>query len=165
MTITVNQNSYITVAEAGNYWTARNNTTWNSASNAEKEKALIEATQYLDGAYEFIGYHKMDETLYPLAWPRDAVDVQRGNFKGVHIDNDTVPQAIKDAQAELALEALSARLDPVLDRGGHIKKTKVDVIEVEYMDWAVSNKTYNFVTKILKPYIKGGGTSKPLVRA
>lgn len=165
MAITVGTDTYITVAQADSYWSARNNSTWSAASTAEKEKALLEATQFLDGSYNFIGEHRADETTYPLAWPRYGVEVQTGNFAGVFIDSDTVPQQIKDAQAELALEALSARLDPVQDRGGHIKNVKVDVIEVEYFDWAPSSKTFKFVTKILRPFLEGGPGNLKLVRA
>lgn len=156
MTLIVGTNSYITIAEADAYWSDRNNSVWSAGTTASKEKALIEATQYIDNTYDFIGYHgTLNLDTQPLAWPRDAVIIQSGPFKGVDVLNDVVPQAIKDAQAELALEALSARLDPVLDRGGDIKSVKVDVIEVEYMDWAVSSKTFNFVRKLLRPFTRG----------
>ena len=164
MTLTVGTNSYVSVNDADAYWLARNNSTWSDATTAQKEKALIEATQYLDGSYEFIGLHRGDETEYPLAWPRTSVEVDSGNFAGVFIDSDTVPQQIKDSQCELALEAISTRIEPSQDRGGAIKSVKVDVIEVEYFDWAISGKTFNFVNKILKPFIKSGKNNISLKR-
>lgn len=166
MTLTVNTNSYISVADADAYWSARNNSTWSAGTTAAKEKALIEATQYIDSTYDFIGYHAtLDLDTQPLAWPRDGVVISSGPFRGVDIDSNVVPQAVKDAQAELALEALSARLEPVKDRGGMIKKTKVDVLEVEYFDWAPSAKTFVFISKLLKPFTKGGPNNINLVRA
>lgn len=166
MTLTVGTNSYITVAQADSYWSARNNSTWAGATTADKEKALIEATQYIDNSFSFIGVHgTLDLDTQPLAWPRDGVVIRSGTFKYVDIENDVVPQAVKDAQAELALEALSARLDPVQDRGGAVKKTKVDVIEVEYFDWAPSAKTFKFVTKLLRPYLESGPGNMKLTRA
>lgn len=166
MTLIVGTNSYITVAEADVYWSARNNSVWSAGAAEAKEKALIEATQYIDGTYDFIGFHKtLDLDTQPLAWPRDGVVIYSGAFRGVHIDTGVVPQAVKDAQAELALEALSARLDPAEDRGGAIKSTKVDVIEVEYFDWASSGKTFTFVSKILKPFLKSGANNIKLMRS
>lgn len=161
MTVTVGTDVYLSVADTDAYWSARNNSTWQSADNADKEKALIEATQYIDGAYSFIGTQKIDNVL---AWPRFDVYITKGNFAGQSYDSDTIPPQIKNACAELALEALAARLSPVKDRGGMIKREKVDVIEVEYLDWAPTGKTFNFVSMLIKPLTKGSKSMKGLVR-
>jgi hypothetical protein len=161
MAFAVGVNSYVTVAESDTYWSDRNNTAW-AGTDAQKQAALIEATQYMDGAYTFIGTQKPD---YPLCWPRFDVEINAGNFKGIWYDAETIPQSIKDACCELALEALSARLDPVLDRGGMIKREKVDVIEVEYSDFAPSGRTFTFVGKLLKPFLDGGSGQRRLVRS
>lgn len=162
MTIVVGTNTYLSVADADTYWSARNDSTWSSADNADKEKALIEATQYIDGAYSFIGTQIITNVL---VWPRYDAWIQKGNFAGVYYDHLTIPPQVKNACAELALEALSARLIAVVERGGMIKREKVDVIEVEYMDWAPSGKTYSFVSLLLKPLTKSSGTMKGLVRS
>lgn len=161
MTLTVGTNSYISIANADIYWSARNDSVWSAASDAEKEKALIEATQYIDGNYEFIGEYITSNTL---AWPRNFVYVTHGNFAGKTIDSNTIPQAVKDACCELALEALSARLMAIKDRGGAVKREKVDVVEVEYSDFAPSGKTYNFATSLLKPLLVSAPNMKRLVR-
>lgn len=163
MAITVGTDSYLSVADADTYWSNRNNAVWAAADTADKEKALREATQYLDSSYGFIG---TQITTNVLAWPRYDVEVVRGNFAGITYNSTTIPPQIEDATAELALEALSARLNAVKDRGGYVKKTKVDAIEVEYSDFAPSGKTYSFVTGLLKPLLKNGGNStmKGLVR-
>lgn len=161
MAIVVGTDSYLSVSDADTYWSNRNNTTWSTASTAAKEAALREATQYLDGAYSFIGTQKVDNVL---AWPRFDVYVRSGNFYGLSYDSDTIPPQIKNACAELALEALSDRLAPTLDRGGAVKREKVDVIEVEYMDWAPSGRTFKMVSLILKPLTEGNANTRKLVR-
>lgn len=162
MTLVVGTNTYLTEAEADTYWAARTNTVWSSASTAEKEKALLEGTQYIDNAFSFIGAFITTNTL---AWPRNGVYIARGNFIGQTIDNTTVPQQVKDALSELALDALTARLVETQSRGGAIKREKVDVVEVEYMDWAPSGKTFKFATMLLKPLTKNSSNMKGLVRS
>jgi hypothetical protein len=161
MTVTVGTDVYLSVTNADTYWSNRNNSTWSAATTAQKEKALREATQYIDGAYEFIGTQKTDVVL---AWPRYDVYIRQGNFAGVSYDSDTIPPQIKDACAELALECLSDRLVEVKERGGMVKREKVDVVEIEYMDWAPSQKAYNFVSMILKPLLLGNKNTRNLVR-
>lgn len=163
MALSVGADSYLSLTDANTYWSDRNNSTWSAASDAEKEKALREATQFIDGAYEFIG--ETTSTSQVLAWPRVDAEVLRGNFKGVYYDSSTIPPQIENACAELALEALSTRLREVQDKGGAVKREKVDVIEIEYQDWAPTVKSYDFVTMILKPLLtSGGGNQTKLVR-
>jgi len=162
MTLVVGTDTYLTLAAANTYWSNRNNTVWSAASDAEKEAAMREATQYVDGAFNFIGQQIITNTL---SWPRDGALVEQGNFAGMVYDNATIPPQVKDAVAELALEALSARLAPSASRGGLIKREKVDVIEVEYMDFAPSGKSYSFVSMLLKPLTKGSKTERKLIRS
>lgn len=161
MTITVGIDTYLTIAQADAYWARRNNSVWSAATDAQKEKALLESTQYLDNAYSFIGHHVDDN---PLAWPRHGAKVKRGNFKGEYYSSEIIPPQIKNACAELALEALDANLRPTLDRGGAIKREKVDVIEIEYMDFAPSQRSFTFVSILLKPLLESGGSMRKLVR-
>jgi len=161
MAFAVGVNSYLSVADADTYWSDRSNAAW-AGTDAQKQAALIEATQYIDGAYDFIGTQKIEN---PLCWPRYDVEIKSGNFLGIWYDADTIPQLIKDACCELALEALTDRLDPVKDRGGMIKREKVDVIEVEYMDFAPSGRTFGFVGKLLKPFLTSGSGQRKLVRS
>lgn len=161
MTITVGTDTYLSVANADTYWSNRNNSVWSAASTAAKEAALRQATKYVDGAFNFVGYQIITNVL---AWPRDGAQVTQGNFAGMVYDNTTIPPQVKDAVAELALEALSADLAPTQARGGAVKREKVDVIEVEYMDWAPSGKVYAFAAMILKPVTVGNKTTRKLTR-
>lgn len=164
MTITVGTNTYLSVADADAYWTARNDSVWSASTvtTAQKEKALLEATQFLDANYQFIG--DLANMLQPLAWPRSNAVICGGNFDGQYYSATEYPQKLKDATAELALEALSARLAPTETRGGAVKKEKVDVIEVEYFQFAPSGKTYRFVSMLLNPLVVGSSGSIRLER-
>lgn len=162
MTIVVGTDTYLSVSDADSYWSNRGNTDWSAASTAQKEAALREATQYVDGAFNFIGYQILENLL---AWPRNDVIIEHGNFAGVAYDSLTIPPQVKNAVAELAIEALSARLAPSKERGGAVKREKVDVIEVEYMDFAPSGKVYSFAAMILKPVTTGSKTNRKLTRA
>ena len=161
MTLSVGTDSYISIADADAYWANRNNGTWANAAQPQKEKALREATQFIDGAYEFIGQHPGPSSQL-LAWPRNNAIVKSGNLKGVQFTG--IPEPVKDATAELALEALDERLRPSQDRGGAVKREKVDVIEVEYMGFAPGDKTFSFVTMLLKPLLSGTPNTVNLVR-
>lgn len=162
MAIVVGTDTYLSVSDADSYWSNRGNADWSAASTAQKEAALREATQYVDSAFNFIGNQIVTNVL---AWPRDNVQILQGNFANVIYDRLTIPPQVKNAVAELALEALAARLAPSQSRGGAIKREKVDVIEVEYMDFAPSGKVYSFAAMILKPLTTGSKTNRKLTRA
>lgn len=157
MAITVGTDTYLSVADADTYWSNRNNSTWSAASTAEKEAALREATQFIDGAYEFIGQIVTSSQL--LAFPRSGLEIRSGNFKYGFINNVTIPFMVENATAELALEALSGRLLQSQERGGRVKREKIGQVEIEYADFAPSNKTYDFVTIILRPLLVSSGRS------
>ena len=163
MAVTVGVDTYLSVADADIYWSDRNNTTWAGTATADKEKGFKEATQYIDNAYTFIGT-QIDNQI--RAWPRYDARVEFGNYKGEYYDSDTIPPQIKDACAELALEAASSRLRPIQERGGAIVREKVDVVEVEYASWAPSQKSFDFVNMLVKPLLRsGGGSMRTLIRA
>lgn len=170
----VGANSYMTVAEADTYWADRKNgADWQSAT--EKEGALVEASAYLDAAYNWVWLNPPggQSSLSPLEantplknpnqgleWPRNAA-YNEDTFLLI----SGVPQRVKDATAELALQALSGALLGALDRGGLVKRERVGPLEVEYMPSAPGNKTYPFVDWLLRGlYFKRGGDRK-LMRA
>jgi len=95
--------SYISVADADTYHTNHSaSTDWSAATEANKEKAIRLATQYVDARYSglFRGYK--NTAAQALAWPRtDAV-----NNEGYVIDSDVLPQCLPDAVSELALRVI-----------------------------------------------------------
>lgn len=161
MTIVVGTETYLSVADADTYWSNRNDSTWAAASTAAKEAALRNATAYIDGSYDFIGSQNTNNVL---CWPRYNVLITQGNLKGVSYDENTIPPQVKNATAELARESLSAALITSKDRGGMVKREKVDTIEVEYMDGAPSSKSFPHVTMLLKPLLSTQGNMARLVR-
>lgn len=119
-------NSFVSLAEANSFHADRGNTAWSGDDNV-KEAALIKATDYIEQTYS---HRWCGEPVYPhqdLSWPRENV---------LGIASDEIPVKLKQAVCTLALEALTTDLNPALARGGLVKREKVDVIEVEYMDGA-----------------------------
>jgi hypothetical protein len=105
-------NSYISVADADAYFEARSNSTWDGAIDDSKEAALLYATLWVDRRYVWPGFIVI--STQALSWPRGwAYD-----YEGRVIDSSTVPQAVKDAVCEAALEHLSTSLNEILARGG-----------------------------------------------
>lgn len=157
-------NSYATTDEADDYFFDRDLTAWTDAELTAKEKALLDASQYMDATYRWIGAKKTQ--AQGLGWPRSgACDPD-----GFPIAHSIVPRRVKESAFELALEALAADLLPPLERGGAIKRKleKVDVIEeeTEYQDGAPDNRTYPLVDRMLAGLYEGraGGINLRVVR-
>ena len=158
MAIIVGTDSYITVVEADAYWSDRDNSDWEAATTAAKEAALREATAYIDSHYSWVGSIEADSQI--LDWPRSsAYDDEDRLLSGV-------PQQVKDAQAELGLQALAGALVPALAQDDvRTKKEKVGSIEVEYFDNNKISRVFNFVDMLLKGLFEPSGNTVQLVRA
>lgn len=137
-------NTFVSVADADAYLNTRlNASAWNSETDADqKARALIEATRELN-LLHYIGSRVT--TTQALAWPRqyardpDKPDIiYVGNIALMYFDSATVPQRIKDATCELALEFLRsgttdiAQIDPALA----IEEETIDVITTRYYQQA-----------------------------
>lgn len=151
-TVVSGANSYVTEAELSTY-AADRGVTLTGTPNI----LLIQAMDYLE-SLRYIGMkHSEDQ---PLQWPRDEVYVD-----GYYIERETIPKELKAGQLAAAL-AIDAGNNPLATSPRGVKREKVDVIEVEYMDNAAAeeiNRTINAaVRKLLLP---GGGTSFQVVRA
>lgn len=84
-------------------------------------------------------------------WPRTHVFVD-----GIVIDSETVPQGIKNAEMQAAVE-IDQGNDPLGNVDRAVKSEKVDVIEVEYMDNASETVQLKKVNALLRPYLRSGG--------
>jgi len=97
-------NSYCTLAEADQYHDDRPavSTTWADASENNKIRALLWATRLMESLFTWTGY--ATTTTQALGWPRtgllDRIDAS--------LDSDTVPEEVKDAEAEFARQLLVA---------------------------------------------------------
>lgn len=144
-------NSYASVAYVDTYHSDRGVATWTGTTN-EKQAAIIKATDYITQKYalSFIGYRVYLTESY-LDFPRYEL---YNTLTNVSIDSNIIPECIKQAVAILALEALSSDLNPSLERGGAIKRTKVDVIEVEYANSAQATTARPAIDGLLRPILK-----------
>lgn len=115
-------NSYASVEYANSYFSLRGNNAW-TGTDQQKQVALIKATDYIEQTYgqQFIGV--VENFPQALSWPRYSAGVY---------DTDEIPEPLKKATCELALEALTANLNPIVDRSVQKRIKKVDVIEYEY---------------------------------
>lgn len=117
-------NSYATLTEANAYHETRlHNSAWTSASDATKEAALIWATRELDNNFCWEGIKATEEQA--LEWPRFGVTDKNGYY----VDDDTIPQRLKNAESELAFALITK--DRTLDNCVKIKKAKAGSLSFE----------------------------------
>lgn len=143
--------SYISVADADAYFSARGVTQWDG-STSHKEALLRIATEYMIGRYgqQWQGY-RINGTQ-ALDWPRSDVWAY-----GYPIDPDVVPDQVKRACAELAHRANSG--DLLADQSRATRREKVDVIEVEYDPNAPRHTIYPQIDAMLAPLLESQGSA------
>lgn len=137
--------SYATEAELTTYAAARGVTISGTASIL-----LTLAHDYI----ESLDYHgERYEEDQADKWPRTYVVVD-----GVELDYLTVPQGIKDAEMQAAIE-IDGGNDPLANIERATKREKLDVLEVEYMDGTRESIKLSKVMALLRPYLKGSSSS------
>ena len=118
-------NSYVTVAEAdaylaGNYYTD----VWRGADDASRTMWLVSAARHIDSQWQFFGRRANDAQA--LAWPRVLCpDPERAagpvTWLGLtwteYVPENEVPQAIREAQIELARVVTSDERTPAVAVG------------------------------------------------
>ncbi|MBA3890495.1 MAG: hypothetical protein H0X64_08185 [Gemmatimonadaceae bacterium] len=130
-------NSFVSAAEMTAYCEARLNASmWTAA--AAQLPALVEATRDIS-LLRFAGERAAGTQA--LAWPRSAapdpdapaIDGAGGERPG-EFDAGEIPQRVKDATCELALQYVKAGTADVaaLDGSIGVVRKKVDVLETEY---------------------------------
>ena len=157
MAIIVGENSYVTEAELATYATDRGITIAGNTS-----VLLIKAMDYIE-----VQNFKGTKTVYnqPLQFPRILCQsyLNYPRYTGFNTyyqqpceyDSETVPNEIKKAQIIAALLIDGGYdLQPVIERS--VKREKVDVIEIEYMDNANSSAQFSALSAILKNFVKDG---------
>lgn len=157
--IVAGANAYLSVADFDAYWLDRNITL--SQTQAEKEAAIIIATQYLD-QNKWKGAIVSD--AQPLDFPRGGVYDQEGR----EIPNNIIPQQVKHACAEYAHRQLTAPIQPDLE-GGAVKRTKSKLgtleEEIEYADGSVTTRPrYPMADNLIKSLTATTGRMGKLVR-
>jgi hypothetical protein len=144
--------SYISVADATAYFSARAITAWAALASDVREAAFRKATEYMISTYR---NRWQGLRTYPLVqslcWPRYGVVVE-----GVNVEDNVIPETIKRACAELALKSASANLSPDLKRG--VLSKTIGPMTTVYDPNPPQQTRYKAIEAMLAPYLKAGGS-------
>ena len=150
-------NAYSTTAFADTYHADRGNSAW-AGGTADKEAALIRATDYLEANFPWATGWKASQDQ-ALGWPRASASDKDGYPFG----SDEVPVVVQQATAELAAKALTAELRP--DETRATKREQVGPLEVEYFGRAMAT-SYKQVEGMLRGLTTGlGGGVVEVIRS
>lgn len=130
-----NADSYIDVDFADSYFLKRGISQWATLTN--KESLIIRSMDYIENNYSYKG--------------EKLVSSQSLSFPRV-IDGEIVyPIALKNAVCELALKSNDE--DLLSDTDKTTIREKVGALEIEYDANQDNIKSYNYVNKLLAPYL------------
>lgn len=166
-------NSFATVDECDVYCDARlNASAWNDETDDDqKARALIEATRELN-TLMYVG--SAVTTTQALVWPRQYATDPDSPWLGMsgylaYFATTEIPQRVKDATCELALQFLIAGTTDLaaLDATQGVIRKRVDVLETEWAQpYARPTGLNRFprVMALVRPLLIVQGSSVPLVR-
>lgn len=163
MALTVGTDAYNSLANVRAYWDDRDSaasTAWAALADADAEKLIRKATDYVDRNWEYIG--DVSTATQRLKWPRKYAEVE-GNL----LSETTIPWQIEEATAIIAdlyrlgtydLEGI------VTDDAAAISMQKVDVITVQYdtSKRLAGADIPSHVHKLLRPLVRSvhGGLAR-----
>lgn len=142
-------NSYIDVATARAYTTARGLSL--PVGDGAVEVLLIKAVDFIEAFREdFQGLKTVGTNA--LQWPRAGVTLD-----GYALADNLIPQVLKNAQAQLAVDANTQDLMPS-STGREVVMEKVDVVQVQYAESGNANPQPIFTKAeaLLRPLFKQG---------
>lgn len=161
--------TFVTITEVAAFALSRG-LAWPGAAGADvvvQEAAIRAAADYLKNESRFRYRGTRVSAAQRMPFPRSGVSLRYGPSlpsSGV----DSIPWQVRDAQCLLACRIVAGAtsgqlisLEPDLDRGGAIKREKVDVIETEYFDGAPAEKLIPAVMGILEPLLRGSSMPNP----
>ena len=154
MTVVVMTDSYASEAELTAYAAARGVTI-----SGDLSQLLIKAMDWLE-SNQFAGYKR--SLQQPLKWPRYSGTVYNDPWEEYPLDANDVPLNIKGAQMACAL-IIDGGGDPLGTIDRSVKREKVDVVEVEYMDGAAAQPIYPQLTTLIAPFLGSGGSGTSFV--
>lgn len=130
-----NSESYVDVDYVDAYFLKRGITEWATLTN--REQLIVRAMDYIENNYTYQGTKLV--STQALQFPR-------------LINGETVyPIALKNALCELALK--SNEEDLLADTDKTTIREKVGTLEIEYDPNQDNIKSYNYVNKLLAPYL------------
>lgn len=157
--------SYLSLVDAAAFHTKMGNAAWAAAaSDAVREVALLHATRYLDATFgaRWQGYRA--KSTQALDWPRYGVCSRDGYL----IDGASVPAAVRNACAEMALRSLAGDIFADVTAGvvasesvsvGSLSTSKV------YVGGKKPTTTYRIVDAILAELLTGGPGNVEVTRS
>lgn len=152
--ITNGANTYLSDQDFQDYASQRGLTV--PGTPAERESLLIQAKDYIESyRARFIGRKR--DTAQSLQWPR--VDAY---IDGQSFPEDAIPQELKNAQAEAALEANNQDLMPTGDGREVIQEAVEGAVSVQYSQQNNTNPQPQ-LTKVhawLNPLLSSSGGLK-----
>ena len=156
-----NANTYCSLATADAYFEdlRLHDAAWASASDDDKETALIWATQILDENCNWNG--KIGSDTQRLRWPRSYIYTP----DGISVDSDIIPEFLQHAAAEFAFHLLQE--DRTLESNRDLKgfeKLKVGPIYMQIDQYTSKPVMPPSVWSKLKFYCTKYGSNKTLVR-
>ena len=129
--IVAGANSYDSIINIDSYCADRNYTSWLALINADKDAAVLRMMTYLETRiWEGVRVSDTQE----LSWPRVGVYMPGGFL----IEDDEIPKNLKSALAEGAYKesVTPGIMLQDLERGGAIKRKRIDVLETEWFDYS-----------------------------
>lgn len=136
-------NSYVSEADLTAFATARGITLV-----ADEDELLIKAMDYIE-SLDFQGIKvSRDQSLQ---WPRAYVTIDQYNFP-----SNAIPNELKNGLCQVAI-AIDQDMNPLAPLEQTVKREKVDVIEVEYMDGSTSQAIARTITSSLYKLLNSGG--------
>jgi len=158
-------NTYSLLSEANYYFEAviDHTNTWESATEDNKNKALVWATRLIDECYQWNGTKYSDTQA--LRWPRSSIF----DPDGVEVDELTIPWFIRNATAEMAKEIMiKDRLQPKEQQlmqvdVGPLKKVYFELRELDFNSTIIPRSVHS----MLQAYgllLEGDNAITPLQR-
>lgn len=159
-------NSFVTLAEAQAYCDSRlNESLWEAAATDSKNRALVEATRELC-TRTYVGVQAT--STQALRWPRMFAPNPDDPYQYWYLTS-IIPQRIKDATCELALQFIKAGTTDIaaLDSTMNVRRKRIDVLETEYTDpsqRATGLARFPRVMNLIRPLLASAGPSFQIVR-
>lgn len=162
-------NSFATVEFADDYFALQlHASAWPASSAgadlAEKQKALVSATRWLD-SQPFVGFKATD--AQSLSWPRSSSDCFDGGFYvgDLFIAAGTIPAKLKEATCGLALFLLQKDPTSFVDEDlSQFSEVQLPGITLKTRPGAVENRLPANVIERLGALVSGGYGTVRLVR-
>lgn len=159
-----NANSYCTKAEADTYHEGHPySSTWDAATDDQKNRALVTATRLLDERYQWVSW-PTDEAQ-ALQWPRTGVM----DFLYLsEIDSDAIPAKLKEATAELARQLLASdrTADSQVETQG-ITSMSAGSVSFSFKDSVTAKVMPDAVRNMIPSWwgrLRGAGVWQPVLR-